>query len=102
MCEIDPDKLEEAKRYDKIAFSDERMKREIPVIANYLQGKTILDIACSSGKHAFGLEDSEFISFGFDISPEMIHMAQENAKQRNSKVKFLIRETVSSNFGSSK
>ncbi|MCH8905479.1 MAG: methyltransferase domain-containing protein [Candidatus Heimdallarchaeota archaeon] len=66
-----------AKTYDEMINWNVRLEREIPLISKELSPGTLLDVACSSGRHSFALENHGFQSFGIDISPSMIQLANE-------------------------
>lgn len=80
---------ENAIRYDHMINWDIRLNREIPVISEYFGGGSVLDIACSSGRHSFALEDKGFSTVGVDISAGFIQLAKELKGERKSQADFL-------------
>lgn len=86
---LDQDAFISAKAYDKMIPWETRLKREIPLIAEYFLPGTVLDVACSSGRHTFELEKLGFRSLGIDVSEEMIFLAQELKTPNNSVSDFL-------------
>ncbi|MHA2172870.1 MAG: class I SAM-dependent methyltransferase, partial [Candidatus Kariarchaeaceae archaeon] len=86
---LDEDTFMSAKAYDKMIPWEERLKREIPLMLEYFNPGTVLDIACSSGRHSFELEKHGFSSLGIDVSKEMIFIAQGLKTENNAKSEFL-------------
>ena len=58
---------ESAKQYDEMVPWDKRLARELPLLLEYLIPGTVLDLACSSGRHSFALEKKGFKAVGVDI-----------------------------------
>ncbi len=67
----------DASRYDRMINWDTRLKREIPVIAEFFKNGNILDVACSSGRHSLALEKYGFSCVGIDISEDFIELANK-------------------------
>jgi len=86
---LDENAFMSAKAYDKMIPWDDRLKREIPMMVEYFHPGTVLDVACSSGRHSFELEKYGFRSLGIDVSEEMIFLAQELKKENNYLSDFL-------------
>ena len=51
--------------------------------------KKVLDVACGSGRHAFGLAKLGYECTGLDYTPERIQIAKERAKREGVSVKLL-------------
>lgn len=88
------DDLENAREYDSMIGWEMRLSREIPVIVDFLQPGSLLDVACSSGRHSFALEQYGFEPYGVDISDGMIHIAQELAVEKDSKARFVVADAA--------
>lgn len=86
---IDQDDFIKATAYDEMIPWEQRLKREIPMIREQLKVGTILDVACSSGRHSFELEKHGFSSLGVDVSREMIFIAQKLKEEFKAKSDFL-------------
>ena len=72
--------------YDRFVNWQERLAFEIPFIEQHLsslaphkQNIRILDAATGSGMHVIELARLSYISYGADLSPAMIQLAQANA-----------------------
>ena len=70
-------KYESAKQYDAMVPWNKRIARELPLLLDSLIPGTILDLACSSGRHSFALEREGVIPVGVDISGGFIRLARE-------------------------
>ncbi|EHR79004.1 methyltransferase [Thermococcus litoralis DSM 5473] len=76
-------------------INSKEYQRRIEELEPYLlrvmkkKGK-VLDLACGVGGFSFLLEDHGFEVVGVDIDEEMIKKAIEYAKEKNSKVKFIV------------
>lgn len=76
-------------------INSKEYQRRIEELEPYLlramkkKGK-VLDLACGVGGFSFLLEDYGFEVVGVDIDEEMIKKAIEYAKEKNSKVKFIV------------
>ncbi|MHA2250544.1 MAG: methyltransferase domain-containing protein [Candidatus Kariarchaeaceae archaeon] len=84
------DEFVQARKYDQMIPWEKRLKREIPFIASYLESGSVLDVACSSGRHSFALENLGYQTVGIDISAEMIAIALELKEEKSSQAKFLV------------
>lgn len=80
--------MDEAVRYDKMIKWQSRLAREIPVIKKYLNPGTVLDLACSSGRHSFALEREGFTCVGVDISEGFISLAEQIKSENGWKSQF--------------
>ena len=88
LSSIQPDDIESAISYDKMIQWKTRLAREIPAIKSFFQNGRVLDLACSGGRHSFALEVAGFETVGVDISPGMIKLANQLAKEQKSNAKF--------------
>ncbi|WP_175058794.1 class I SAM-dependent methyltransferase [Thermococcus sp. 2319x1] len=76
-------------------INSKEYQRRIEELEPYLlrvmkrKGK-VLDLACGVGGFSFLLEDYGFEVVGVDISEDMINKAIEYAKEKNSRVKFIV------------
>ena len=86
---LDQEDFVKATAYDEMIPWEKRLKREIPLIREHLILGTVLDVACSSGRHSFELEKHGFTSLGVDVSKEMIFIAQRLKTEFNAKSDFL-------------
>ncbi|OLS26306.1 MAG: Glycine/sarcosine N-methyltransferase [Candidatus Heimdallarchaeota archaeon LC_2] len=86
---LDQEDFVKATAYDEMIPWEKRLKREIPLIKDQLKPGTVLDVACSSGRHSFELEKYGFTSLGVDVSREMIFIAQKLKNELNAKSDFL-------------
>jgi ubiquinone/menaquinone biosynthesis C-methylase UbiE len=81
------------KAYSDI-YSDEYRKRIEtlePLLLKYMPQKgRVLDLACGTGGFSFFLEDMGFDVVGLDSSESMIEKAKEYAKEKRSKVNFVV------------
>ena len=87
------DKL--ASIYDYFVNWDDRLAYELPFLEQQLRalGKDpsqirVMDAACGTGHHAIALANIGFQMFGSDLYPEMVSMADANAKAAGEKVTF--------------
>jgi 2-polyprenyl-3-methyl-5-hydroxy-6-metoxy-1,4-benzoquinol methylase len=60
--------------------------------------KKVLDIACGSGRHVFGLAKLGYECTGIDYTPERIQIAKERAKREDIPVKLLQGDATQLNF----
>ena len=82
-----------AELYD-IFYADKPYKQEAGFIAHMFQtynatGKTLLDIACGTGTHAFIFEQMGFDVTALDYSPDMIDAARKKSDTASSNVNFI-------------
>lgn len=87
------DKL--ASIYDYFVNWDERLAYELPFLEQQLRapGKDpsqirVMDTACGTGHHAIALANIGFQMAGSDLYPEMVSLADANAKAAGEKVTF--------------
>lgn len=87
------DKL--ASIYDYFVNWDDRLAYELPFLEQQLRtlGKDpsqirVMDAACGTGHHAIALANIGFQMAGSDLYPEMVSMADANAKAAGEKVTF--------------
>lgn len=87
------DKL--ASIYDYFVNWDDRLAYELPFLEQQLRalGKDpsqirVMDTACGTGHHAIALANIGFQMFGSDLYPEMVSLADANAKAAGEKVTF--------------
>lgn len=90
--------LEFARKYDKMIPWEARLKREIPLLSQYLAGKYILDLACSTGRHSFALEKHGAKCIGLDYSEGMITVANRLKKDLGSTAEFYQLDISSPSF----
>ena len=90
--------LEFAKKYDEMIPWETRLKREIPTLSQYLAGKYILDLACSTGRHSFALEKYGSKCIGLDYSEGMIAVANKLKKELGSDAEFYQLDISSASF----
>ncbi|MCY3411552.1 MAG: class I SAM-dependent methyltransferase [Candidatus Heimdallarchaeota archaeon] len=86
---------QEARRYDRMIDWETRLNREIPIISSYLEPGTLLDMACSSGRHSFALEKQGFSCLGVDISTTFIDLAEEIKAKEGYTSKFVCFDATS-------
>lgn len=69
--------------YDEL-YKNKNYKREVGFIEKFLNSKEdkILDAGCGTGNHAKILQDKGYNIYGFDLSPQMVEIA--NAKVNNN------------------
>ena len=79
--------------YDRFVNWEERLARELPfleaLLAEY-EARTVLDVACGTGRHAIALAQQGYAVAGADVSQEMISRARENAKEARVEVDFAV------------
>ena len=84
--------------YDEL-YQNKNYKKEVEFIENFISSKKtkILDAGCGTGNHAKILHDKGYDVCGFDLSPEMVEIA--NAKVNNSfEVGDLLSYSIDKNF----
>ena len=77
--------------YDDAIDWEARLAREMPFILATIgdtAGKTVLDIACGTGRHSIELASQEATVTGIDISASMLERARQLAKERSLSVQF--------------
>jgi SAM-dependent methyltransferase len=62
--------------------------------------KKVLDVACGSGRHVFGLAKLGYECTGLDYTPERIQIAEERAKREGVPVKLLQGDATRLNYES--
>ena len=69
--------------YDEL-YKNKNYKREVGFIEKFLNSKEdkILDAGCGTGNHAKILQDKGYNIYGFDLSPQMVEIA--NTKVNNN------------------
>ena len=69
--------------YDEL-YKNKNYKREVDFIEKFLNSKEdkILDAGCGTGNHAKILQDKGYNIYGFDLSPQMVEIA--NTKVNNN------------------
>lgn len=60
--------------------------------------KKVLDVACGSGRHVFGLAKLGYECTGLDYTPERIEIAKERAKREGLQVRLLQGDATQMNF----
>ncbi|MHA1417042.1 MAG: class I SAM-dependent methyltransferase [Candidatus Heimdallarchaeaceae archaeon] len=85
--------IQSAIDYDNFINWEIRLKREIPFLLQYLRKRTILDIACGSGRHAIALSEKGFRVVGIDYSTNIIKIAKEISRNANNVAFFVIDAT---------
>jgi len=71
---------------------------------DFHSGSKVLDICCGAGRHSIELAKRGLVVTGFDLSEFLISEAKnqvKSIKEKNLKVKFLIKDMRNFNFGSS-
>ena len=83
--------------YDRFVNWQERLAFEMPFIDQHLSSLAhskqlirVLDAATGSGMHVIELARSGFVAYGADLSPEMVRLAQTNARNAQMKATFKI------------
>lgn len=82
-----------AEYYD-IFYRDKPYSEEAAFIADALKRhcahkcKTLLELACGTGQHAFELEKMGYEITATDYSEDLLNVAKRKAKEKNSRVKF--------------
>jgi len=79
--------------YDRFVNWEERLTRELPFLEALLSEfgvRTVLDVACGTGRHAIALAQRGYAVAGADVSQEMISRARENAKEARVEVDFAV------------
>lgn len=81
--------------YDHFVNWKSRLAYEMPLIYKLLAqiGKPaheikVIDTACGTGQHAIALAEQGFLSFGADLSPEMVSVAKMRANSADQMVNF--------------
>jgi 2-polyprenyl-3-methyl-5-hydroxy-6-metoxy-1,4-benzoquinol methylase len=80
-----------AKAYDVMNDWKSRLAHEMPFIQQTLDqhnARSLLDVACGTGRHSIALAQKGYTVFGCDASPAMIGRARANAAQAGVKVRF--------------
>ncbi len=80
-----------SKWYDEIYVDEEETKKEINFLDKIFKKhniKSILDVACGSGRHTFELYKKGYKIDGFDLSKELLSIAKEKAKKFDAKINF--------------
>lgn len=86
-----------AEYYD-IFYRDKPYAKEAAFVNECLQRhckgecKHLLELACGTGRHAFELEKLGYEIVALDYSADLLEVAQRNAKDRKSKVKFILQD----------
>jgi SAM-dependent methyltransferase len=71
---------------------------------NFFTGSKVLDICCGAGRHSIELAKRGLDVTGFDLSEFLINEARyqlKNVKEKNLKVKFLVKDMRDFNFNNS-
>jgi SAM-dependent methyltransferase len=79
--------------YDLMINWERRLSREWNFVKKYFkerQVKTIIDTACSTGKHAIFFNKKGFEVLGTDVSKEVIEVAKKNVKQAKLEINFKV------------
>ena len=84
--------------YDEL-YNKKNYKREVDFIENFLDSKEdkILDAGCGTGNHAKILQDKGYNVYGFDLSHEMVEIANRKVNN-NFKVGNLLSYSTDENF----
>lgn len=84
--------------YDEL-YKNKNYKREVDFIENFLNSKKnkILDAGCGTGNHAKILQDKGYDVYGFDLSSEMIEIANKKVNS-NFEVGNLLSYSTDKNF----
>ena len=83
--------------YDNTIDWTSRLEREIPfILANPFneKKKSVLDIACGSGRHAVELAKRGFVVSAFDSSQSMIDVARKHAQDSGVDVDFCVSDML--------
>ncbi|MDI6784186.1 MAG: methyltransferase domain-containing protein [bacterium] len=78
--------------YDLMIDWNARLAREMPFYQSLFgkyRIKTVLDCACSTGRHAVAFAKSGYAVVGSDISYEMLEIAQQHANKEKEAVDFV-------------
>lgn len=84
--------------YDEL-YKNKNYKREVDFIENFLNSKEnkILDAGCGTGNHAKILQDKGYNVCGFDLSPQMVEIANRKVNS-DFKVGNLLSYSTGKNF----
>lgn len=77
--------------YDRFVDWEGRLSNELPFILPLLEAngvERVLDSACGTGHHAIALAQRGYRVTGADLSPGMIALAQDNAREAGVSVSF--------------
>lgn len=84
--------------YDHFVNWESRLSFEMPLILNLLSSlgtppyeTKVIDTACGTGQHAIALAEAGFLSYGADLSPEMVSIAKMHADASDQLVNFKTR-----------
>jgi SAM-dependent methyltransferase len=91
-----PDIFADYSEYYDLLYADKPYREEAAFVAGLLARyappeapvRTILDLACGTGRHCFELETMGYVVEGSDLSAAMIQRAEAAAEARGSKVRF--------------
>ena len=93
--------------YDRFVNWEERLALELPFLEALLaehQVRTVLDVACGTGRHALALAQRGYEVVGTDISAGMVRRARQNAEAAGAAASFVqagfgeLREVVGAPF----
>ncbi len=80
-----------AKWYDEVYVDKKQTKKEIIFLNKIFKKhkvKSVLDVACGSGRHTFEIYIKGYKVDGFDLSKELLNIAKKKAKESDSKINF--------------
>jgi SAM-dependent methyltransferase len=86
-----------ARYYDTI-YAEKPYAREAAFVSDLIRkhsqgnAKTLLELACGTGRHAFELEKLGYKITATDYSRDLLAVATENAKKQRSKVEFMLQD----------
>ena len=97
-----------ADRYDFITVflsygRDRRWKRRLVTFAGPLARRKALDLACGTGDIAFLLADEGAVVTGLDLTPRMIELARDKARERGAaSTRFLVGDMTALPFAAAR
>lgn len=79
--------------YYNLLYKDKDYKSEADYIHSLIQqfapqSKSLIDLGCGTGKHAFEFEKLGYEVTGVDLSPQMVAIANANKEKNNSTISF--------------
>ncbi|GIU70244.1 MAG: methyltransferase [Candidatus Woesearchaeota archaeon] len=81
-------------KYYDLLYKDKGYSEESEYIINLIEkfksnSKSILDLGCGTGRHAELISDNGYIVYGVDASEEMLKVADQRRKGKESNLKFI-------------
>jgi len=82
---------EMAEWYDLMYCDEEKTKKQLKFLHKIFKKnkvKSVLDIACGTGRHTVGLKKLGYDTMGVDLEPAMLSQAKKNAKAEGLDINF--------------